>query len=94
MSNEDFTADLTMLCFNAEDIASIFTALVKSEQLEMNPSNSNNNNNNNGFRVRFGVRRRHREPPFARGYHQFIIIGWKPGRRGKQKVGILVSSVV
>ena len=38
MSNEDFTADLTMICFNAADIASIFTALVKSEQLEMNPN--------------------------------------------------------
>ena len=37
MSNEDFPADLTMLCFNAADIASIFTALVKSEQLEINP---------------------------------------------------------
>ena len=37
MSNEDFTADLTMLCFNAVDIASISTALVKFEQLEMNP---------------------------------------------------------
>ena len=31
-------------------------------------------NNNNGFRVRFGVRRRRRRPPFALGYHQFIII--------------------
>ena len=38
MSNEDFTADLTMLCFNAADNASIFMALVKSEQLEMNPN--------------------------------------------------------
>ena len=38
MSNEDFTADLTMLCFNPADIASIFTALVKSEQLEINPN--------------------------------------------------------
>ena len=27
MSNDDFTADLTMLCFKAADIASIFTAL-------------------------------------------------------------------
>jgi hypothetical protein len=27
-----------------------------------------------GFRVRFGVRRRHRGPPFTLGYHQFIII--------------------
>ena len=27
-----------MLCFNAADIASIFTALVKSEQLEINPN--------------------------------------------------------
>ena len=35
---------------------------------------NNNNNNNNGFRVRFGVRRRHRGPPFALGYHQFIIL--------------------
>ena len=33
----------------------------------------NNNNNNNGFRVRFGVRRRHRGHSFALGYHQFII---------------------
>ena len=32
------------------------------------------NNNNNGFRVRFGVRRRHRGPPFALGHHQFIIL--------------------
>ena len=32
------------------------------------------NNSNNGFRVRFGVRRRHRGPPFALGYHQFIIL--------------------
>jgi len=24
------------------------------------------------FRVRFGVRRRHRGPPFALGYHKFI----------------------
>ena len=31
-------------------------------------------NNNNGFRVRFGVRRRHRGPPFALGYHQLIIL--------------------
>ena len=30
--------------------------------------------NNNGFRVRFSVRRRHRGPPFALGYHQFIIL--------------------
>ena len=42
-------------------------------------------NNNNGFRVRFGVRRRHRGPPFAQGYHQFIITGGNPGRRGMQK---------
>ena len=35
---------------------------------------NNNNNNNNGFRVRFGVRRRHRGRPFALGYHQFVII--------------------
>ena len=28
-----------------------------------------------GFnRVRFGVRRRHRGPPFTLGYHQFVII--------------------
>ena len=33
-----------------------------------------NTNNYNGFRVRFGVRRRHRGPPFALAYHQFIII--------------------
>ena len=26
------------------------------------------------FRVRFGVRRRHRGPPFALRYHQFMII--------------------
>ena len=32
------------------------------------------NNNNNGFRVSFGVRRRHRGPPFALGYRQFIIL--------------------
>ena len=37
MSNEDFTADLTMLCLNAADVALIFMALVKSGQLEMNP---------------------------------------------------------
>ena len=43
--------------------------------------NATNNNINNGFIVRFGVRRRHRGPPFARGYHQFIIIGGKQGRR-------------
>ena len=36
----------------------------------------------------------HRGPPLARGYHQFIIIGGKPGRRGKEKVGTLVGSVV
>ena len=47
-----------------------------------------------GFGVRFGVRRRHRGPPFARGYHQFIIIGDKPERRGKEKVCKLVGSVV
>ena len=54
----------------------------------------NNNNNNNGFKVRFGVRRRHRGPPFARGYHQFILVGGSPRRRGKEKVGTLVGSVV
>ena len=37
MLNEDFTADLTMLCFDAADIATIFTTIVKSEQLEINP---------------------------------------------------------
>ena len=26
----------------------------------------------NGFRVRFGVRSRHRGPPFALGYYQFM----------------------
>ena len=54
---------------------------------------NNNNNNNNGFKILFGVRRHHQGPPFARGYHQFIIIGGKPGRRGKEKVGTLVGSV-
>ena len=32
----------------------------------------NSNKNNNGFRVRFGVRRRHRGSPFALSCHQFI----------------------
>ena len=53
-----------------------------------------NNNNNNGFKVHIGVRRRHRGPPFARGYHQFIIFGGRPGRKGKEKVGTLIGSVV
>ena len=34
----------------------------------------NDKNYINGFRIRVGVRRRHRGPPFALGYHQFIII--------------------
>ena len=34
----------------------------------------NNTNNNNGLKVLSGVRRRHRGPPFALEYHQFIII--------------------
>jgi hypothetical protein len=37
MSNEDFTADLIMLCFKAAGIASTFIALVKSMQFEINP---------------------------------------------------------
>jgi hypothetical protein len=37
MSKEDFTAGLTMLCFNAAGITSIFTALVKSDRFEINP---------------------------------------------------------
>ena len=41
MSNEDFKEDLTMLCFNAADIASIFAALVKSEQQEINSKAEN-----------------------------------------------------
>jgi hypothetical protein len=41
------------------------------------------NNNNNGFKVRFGVQRRHRGPPLALGYHQFII-GGNPGPRGRR----------
>ena len=32
------------------------------------------NDNNNGFKVRFGVRGRHRDPLFTLGSHQFIII--------------------
>ena len=36
MSNEDFTADLIMLCFNAAGIASTFIALVKSVEFEIN----------------------------------------------------------
>ena len=53
------------------------------------------NNNNNGFKQRFDARRRHRGPPFDRVNHQFIIIiGGKPERRGKEKMGTLVGSVV
>jgi hypothetical protein len=33
-------------------------------------ASGNNNNNNNEFKVRFGVRRRHRGPPFTLGRHQ------------------------
>ena len=50
-----------------------------------------NNNNNIGFIVRFGVRRRHRGPPFAMDYHQYII-GGNPRRRGKEGVGTPVRS--
>ena len=40
-----------------------------------NPGKTRNKKKkNNGFRVRFGVRRRHRGPPFALGYHQFITL--------------------
>ena len=66
----------------------------EGERNSINNNQAGQNNNNNGFKVRFGVRRRHRGPPFARGYHQFIIIGGKPGRRGKEKVGTLIGSIV
>src|SRR5271163_1723797 len=36
------------------------------------------NNNNNGFRVRFGVRRRHRGPPLVMGSQQLILIAGYP----------------
>ena len=52
-----------------------------------------NNNNNNGFRVRFGVRRRHRGPPFALAYHQFIILVAIKAK-GKEKVGTQAESVI
>ena len=54
---------------------------------------NNNNNYNNGFRVRFGVRRRHRGPPFALGYHQFIIIVGIEDE-GKGEGGTLAGSVI
>ena len=50
-------------------------------------------NNNNGFRVRFGVRRRHRGPPFALGYHQFIIIVAIQDE-GEGEGGTLAGSVI
>ena len=49
--------------------------------------NFNNNNNNNEFRVRFGVRRRHRGPPFAYGHHQSVLTGGDQGRRGEREGG-------
>ena len=52
------------------------------------------NNNNNGFRVRFGVRRRHRGAPFAHDrHHQFITNGGDQGRRGESwyTAGLVVS---
>ena len=50
-------------------------------------------NNNNGFRVRFGVRRRHRGPPFALGYYQFIIIVAIQDE-GEGEGGTLAGSVI
>ena len=52
-----------------------------------------NNNNNNGFRVRFGVRGRHRGPPFALGYHRFIIIVAIQGEGGGEG-GTQAGSVI
>ena len=61
---------------------------------DVRPSSCNTLINTDGFKILFSVRRRHRGRPFARGFHQFIMIGGKPGRRGKDKVGELVGSVV
>ena len=50
-------------------------------------------NNNNEFRVRFGVRRRHRGPPFALDYHQFIIVV-AIRDEGEREGGTLAGSVI
>ena len=49
--------------------------------------------NNNGFRVRFSVRRRHRGPPFALGYHQFITL-IAVQDEGEGEGGTLAGSVI
>ena len=97
--NGEFGCQGPDVCQNTEEWKHLFY-FMKTQHNNTNAAssmsshpNTTHNNNNNGFRVRFGVQRRHRGPPFALGYHQFIIIVAIQDE-GEGEGGTLAGSVI